>query len=437
MFGARTVEGPFRRLRWAADAALIAVLFAVPWIHIGGEPLVLLDVPARKFHVLGLVIFPQELYFLWLLVAGAALALFFFTALFGRVWCGWACPQTVFTDVFAALARRVEGWRGHVRPKRVARSRVAAKHVLFALASAAIGFHLVGYFRSPYELLPALAEGRASGPAVGFLAAASALAWVDFVFLRQTFCKVLCPYARLQSVLFDRDTLAIAYDAARGEPRGKLGRADGDCIDCGLCVAVCPSDIDIRRGLQLECIACTQCIDACDGVMAKVDRAPGLIAYRALASLGEGARPARLLRPRVVVYGALLAAVVAAFGTLAARRLPMDLTVAHNRDALTSRAADGRYGNAFTIRIENRDRVEREFSIRLAEPGYELVAGVNPLRVAPTTAVETRVFVLSADPHPGGAPLTFVLDRRGAEGGRIAREVRFLAQEGGHGAGGR
>jgi cytochrome c oxidase accessory protein FixG len=435
MFGARTVEGPFRRLRSAADAALIAILFAVPWIRIAGEPLVLLDVPARKFHVLGLVIFPQELYFLWLLVAGAALALFFFTALFGRVWCGWACPQTVFTDVFAALARRVEGWRGRERPKRVARWRLAAKHALFGLASVAIGFHLVGYFRSPYELLPAIAAGRASGPALGFLAAASALAWVDFVLLRQTFCKYLCPYARLQSVLFDRDTLVIAYDAARGEPRGKLGRARGDCVDCGLCVAVCPAGIDIRRGLQLESIACTQCIDACDGVMAKVQRAPGLIAYRALASDGDGARPTRLLRPRVLVYGALLAAVVVAFGALAARRLPMDLTVAHNRDALTSRAADGRYGNAFTLRIENRDRVEREFAIGVAEPGFDLVAGVNPLRVAPTSTVETRVFVLSADPRAGGASLTFVLDRRGTPGGRVAREVRFLAPEGGHGGG--
>ena len=430
MFGARTVEGRFRTLRSWADAALIAVLFAVPWIRIGGEPLVLLDVPARKFHVFGLVIFPQELYFLWLLVAGAALALFFFTALFGRVWCGWACPQTVFTDVFAAIARRIEGWRGHERPKRVAAWRRVATHAVLALASAAIGFHLVGYFRSPYELLPSLAGGRAGGPAAGFLAAASALAYVDFVFLRQTFCKYLCPYARLQSVLFDSDTLVVGYDAARGEPRGKRSRAQGDCVDCGLCVAVCPAGIDIRNGLQLECIACTQCIDACDGVMEKVGRDPGLIAYRSLASAAGGR--ARLLRPRVALYGALLAAVVLAFGALAARRLPMDLTVDHNRDALTSRAADGRFGNAFTLRIENRDRVEREFAIGLAEPGFELVAGVNPVRVAATSALEARVFVLAAEPLAEGASLTFLLDRRGKGGGRVARSARFLAPGGDH-----
>jgi cytochrome c oxidase accessory protein FixG len=427
VFGARSVDGRFRRLRTRADALLIAVLFAIPWIRISGEPLVLLDVPHRKFHVLGLVIFPQELYFLWLIVAGLGLGLFFFTALFGRVWCGWACPQTVFTDLFAGIARRIEGWRGRKRPARVAPWRRGAAHAVFVLASLAIGFHLVGYFRSPYELLPALAGGRVSGPAAGFLAAASVLAYLDFVFLRQTFCKYLCPYARLQSVLFDRDTLVVAYDPARGEPRGKRGRAAGDCVDCGLCVAVCPTGIDIRRGLQLECIACTQCIDACDGVMQKLGRPADLIGYRPLVAL-TGERPARLLRPRVALYGGLLAAVALAFAVLVARRLPMELTVAHNRESLVSRAADGRVGNAFTLRIENRDRVEREFSIGLVEPGFELVAGVNPIRVAATSAAETRVFVLAAaEPAGGSAALTFVLDRRDAGGGRVLRGVRFLA----------
>jgi cytochrome c oxidase accessory protein FixG len=434
VFGARTVDGRFRRLRWAADALLIAVLFAIPWIRIAGEPLVLLDVPGRKFHVFGLVIFPQELYFLWLLLAGLALGLFFFTALFGRLWCGWACPQTVFTDVFAALARRIEGWRGASRPERVAPWRRVAKHAAFLLASAAIGFHLVGYFRSPYELLPALASARASGPSLGFLAAASALSYLDFVFLRQNFCKYLCPYARLQSVLFDRDTLVVGYDVARGEPRGKRGRVAGDCVDCGLCVAVCPTGIDIRGGLQLECIACTQCIDACDGVMEKLGRAPHLIGYRSLVG-ATGERAVRLLRPRVALYGTLLLAVAVAFVALAARRLPMELSVAHNRDVLASRAADGRVGNAFTLRIENRDRVEREFALALAEPGFELVAGVNPIRVAATSALETRVFVLAAAELEGGsAPLTFVLDRRGEGGGRVQRAVRFLAPGVGGGA---
>jgi cytochrome c oxidase accessory protein FixG len=443
LFAGRSVRGRFRSLRSAADVALIALLFAIPWIRIGGEPLVLLDVPARKFHVLGLVIFPQELYFLWLILAGLALALFLFTALFGRVWCGWACPQTVFTDVFAWLARRIEGWRGSSPPARVPLGRKLVLHAVLLAASAAIGFHLVGYFRSPHELLPALLGGRLSGPSVAFLGAATALSYFDFVWLRQTFCKFLCPYARFQGVLFDPDTLVVGYDARRGEPRGKLakraaaGAASGDCVDCGLCVAVCPTGIDIRKGLQLECIACTQCIDACDGVMGRLGRPRNLIGYRSLVGL-TGERRARVLRPRVVVYAALLAAVAVSFGVLAARRLPMELYVAHNRDALTTRSADGRLGNSFTLHIENRDRAERRFALSLAEPGLELLAGVNPVVVPAMSAVETRVFVLAEAGRVSGPdlPIHFVLDREEA-GGRVVRAARFLAagSGGAHGGG--
>jgi cytochrome c oxidase accessory protein FixG len=430
LFGARSVRGRFRSLRSAADAVLIAILFAIPWIRIGGEPLVLLDVPARKFHVFGLVIFPQELYFLWLILTGAALSLFFFTALFGRVWCGWACPQTVFTDLFAAIARRIEGWRGLLPPSRVAPWRRVLKYAVLLAASAVIGFHLVGYFRSPYELLPALGSGNLSGPSVGFLTAATALSFFDFVILRQTFCKYLCPYARFQGVLFDRDTLVVGYDARRGEPRGKAvlkgqGLA-GDCVDCGLCVAVCPTGIDIRKGMQLECIACTQCIDACDGVMGRLGRAPNLIGYRSLVGL-EGERPVRIVRPRVVIYFALLLVVGTGFAAALARRLPMDLYVAHNRESLATRAADGRVGNSFDLRIENRDRTDRSFTLAIEEPGFELLAGENPVPVAATSAVETRVFVLARpeDVPAGQAPIHFVLAGDGSR--RIVRSARFIA----------
>src|SRR5574338_20139 len=418
MLGVRAVRGRFRRLRWAADAILVAILLAIPWISIGGEPLVRLDVPARKFHVFGLVIYPQELYFLWLILAALALSLFFFTALAGRVWCGWACPQTVFTDLYAALARRIEGWRGLTPPARIAPWRRAATYAAFALLSAVLGFHLVAYFRPPRELLQALAQGDVGSAAFGFLAAGSLLAFFDLVVLRQTFCKYLCPYARFQGVLFDRDTLVIGYDAARGEPRGKASRraagAAGDCVDCRLCVAVCPTGIDIRAGMQMECIACTQCIDACDDVMARLGRARGLIDYRSLVSL-TGERAARVLRPRVAVYGALLAAVGVAFAVLLARRLPMDLYVAHNATTLYSRTADGRVGNSFKLHIENRDRSERVFALRVAEEDFELVAGVNPIRVPATGAVETQVFVLAEeDELPGpAAPIHFVLEREG------------------------
>jgi cytochrome c oxidase accessory protein FixG len=428
MLSARPVEGAFRRLRWAADAILIAILFGIPWLRLRGEPLVLLDVPGRKFHVFGLTLFPQELYFLWLILAGLALALFFFTAIAGRLWCGWACPQTVFTDVFAAVARRIQGWTAGGAPRHVAVWRRAATHAVWVGLSLLIGFHLVAYFRSPYELLGGLRAGRLSGPVLGFWAAASALSWFDFGVVRQTFCKYLCPYARFQSVLFDRDTLVVAYEPRRGEPRGKKGTVEGDCVDCGLCVEVCPTGIDIRNGLQLECIACTQCIDACNGVMARVGRPRNLIGYRSLAAL-EGRRT-RLARPRVAVYGALLLAAGLAFGELLALRKPLELQVLHN-SALFQRTADGRVGNAYTLHVQNRDRTQRVFRLNL-EPHeeYELVTGMNPLLVPPTTTLETGVFVVARDPEihdGGGRRVTFVLEELEHPDRRIRRASPFVA----------
>ena len=425
MLQARAVRGRWRRLRWWADAALIAVLFAIPWLEIRGEPLVWLDIPARKFHVFGLVIVPQELYFLWLLLAGLALALFLFSALLGRLWCGWACPQTVFTDVFAALARRIQGWRGPRPPAHVAAWRQLATHAVWLVASAAIGFHLVGYFVPPRLLLERLAGGPA-GPAFGFLGAATALAYVDFAWVRQTFCRYLCPYARFQGVLLDADSLVIGYDARRGEPRGKKGTTAGDCVDCGLCVQVCPTGIDIRKGLQLECIACTQCIDACDGVMEQLGRPRGLIDYRSWVGL-QGLRRPRLLRPRVLAYGALLAAVVVIFGVALGERVPISLRVLHNAESLTTRAADGRLGNSFTLRVENRDRVERKLRLRLDAPDFELVAGVNPLVVPATSALEARVFVMAPAGHvPRQTPLRFFLERDDDPSVRVEDDASFL-----------
>jgi len=413
--GARPVSGRYRRLRSAANGALIAILFAIPWIRIGGEPLVLLDIASRKFHVFGLVIFPQELFFLWLIVIGAALALFFFTTVAGRLWCGWACPQTVFTDLFAGIARRIEGWSASGPPRRVALWRKAATQAVFVAVSLLVGVHLVGYFHAIDDLIARTLQGDPPPTAGGFVLVVSALAYVDFVLMRQTFCKYLCPYARFQSVLFDSDTLVIGYDERRGEPRGKRGSTTGDCVNCGLCVAVCPSEIDIRDGMQMECIACTQCIDACDGAMAQLGRRRGLIDYRSLVSL-EGLREAKILRPRVAIYGALLLAVVVAFGAMLAVRSPMELQVTRNRSQMFGSVADGRLSNAYTLFITNRDLEDHDFEIVLDAPeAFELLAGANPVSVAATRHMETRVFVV-ADPAdfemgPRPTPIQFRLRR--------------------------
>ena len=428
MLDARPVRGFFRRLRTRIDALLIAILFLVPWLELGGEPVLRLDLPHRRFHVLGLVIFPDELVFLWLIVIGLALALFFFTALAGRLWCGWGCPQTVFSDLFAGIARRLQGWRGTRAPARPSRARVVATHAVWALLALVIGFHLVAYFAAPRELAVGLLHGTVSRTQLGFLLAASGLAYLDFGVVRQTFCKYLCPYARFQGVLFDADTLVVAYDAPRGEPRGKRGKAPGDCVDCGLCVAVCPTGIDIREGLQLECIACTQCIDACDGVMAKLGRAPRLIGYRAVASRPAEAQ-ARLLRPRVVAYGVLLGAVAVAFVSALRARSPFEVFVGHNAASLYATLSDGRPGNAYTLRVENRDTVAHRLELSLEAPaGFDLVTGVNPIELAPIESRELRVFV--AAPRPAeiaySQPIAFAVADVERPAARLRRSTTFI-----------
>ena len=432
MLSARPVEGRFRRLRSIANTILIAILFVVPWVRIRGEPLVLLDIPHRKFHVFGLVIFPQELFFLWLILAGLTLALFFFTALAGRLWCGWACPQTVFTDVYAAIARRIQGWTRTSPPRHVALWRRVATHVAWIAVSGIVGLHLVGYFRSPYELIGALRHGDLAGASMGFWIAGAALCYLDFALVRQTFCKYLCPYARFQSVLLDSDSLVVAYDLERGEPRRKkrAERKGGDCVDCGLCVAVCPTDIDIRKGMQMECIGCTQCIDACDGVMNRIGRPLGLIGYRSLASL-EGRRT-RLLRPRVVIYGVLLVASVLGFGAAIVAREPLSLEVERNRTSLYQRSADGRIGNAYTLHVQNRERQDHVYRIGIDAPArFQLVAGVNPLPIPATGDVTASVFVLAQPDATAededGTPIRFHLENVERPGRKIARDSTFLA----------
>jgi cytochrome c oxidase accessory protein FixG len=433
---ARPVRGPLRRLRTQVDALLVAILLALPWIELAGEPLLRLDVPHRRFHIFGLLIFPQELFFLWLVVMALALALFFFTALAGRLWCGWACPQTVFSDLFAGIARRIQGWHGTRPPKRIAPWRLAATHAAWAGCAAVIGFHLVAYFCSPYTLASDVLHGAASPVQLGFLAAGAGVAYLDFAIVRQTFCKFLCPYARFQGVLFDSDTLVVAYDGARGEPRGKRGTAKGDCVDCGLCVAVCPTQIDIRDGLQLECIACTQCIDACNGVMAKLDRAPELIGYRSLAA-AEGRGRARLLRPRVLIYGGLLVAVCAAFATALMERLPFELTVAHNPTSLYETLSDGRTGNSYTLRIENRDRASHAFHLALEAPaGFELLGSAGSVELEPASSAELRVFVASSSALQAAQAIAFSLEDLSHPERRLVRPATFVFRPSGTGGSG-
>jgi cytochrome c oxidase accessory protein FixG len=372
----REVKGRFNTLRMMSVVSLLGLFYILPWIRWDGRQAVLFDLPARKFYVLGLTFFPQDFFLLtWLLVI-AALSLFFFTALAGRLWCGYACPQTVWTEVFVWMERWTEGNRQQRmkldrspwNTKKVARK--AAKQALWISFSVYTGFTFVGYFTSIHTLSAEVATLSFGGWEWFWMVFYGFATYGNAGFMREQVCKYMCPYARFQSAMFDRNTLVISYDAGRGEPRGSrpravdpISRGLGDCIDCKLCVQVCPTGIDIRKGLQLECIACAACIDACDDVMDKMQYPKGLIRYSTQASM-EGQKT-RVLRPRTFVYGALLMALIAGFFFAIAHRALIEVDVLRDRNALYRRLDDGRIENVYTIRIINKDTRSHAFRVHV------------------------------------------------------------------------
>jgi len=376
----REVSGRFDRLRVLAVVALLGLFYGLPWLRWEGRQAVLFDLPERKFYIFGLVFFPQDFFLLtWLLVI-AALSLFFFTALGGRLFCGYACPQTVWTEVFVWMERLAEGNRSQrMKLDQAPWSsgkllRKSAKQALWLGFALYTGFTFVGFFTPIRELLGA-ALAASMGPWETF--------WVLFYgfatygnagYMREQVCMYMCPYARFQSAMFDRHTLIISYDPARGEPRGARARGVdyrarglGDCIDCTMCVQVCPTGIDIRKGLQYECIACAACIDACDEIMDRMSYPRGLIRYSTQEAM-DG-RSTRILRPRTVLYGLGLVMLVAGFSFAVASRNLIEIDVLRDRNALYRELPDGRMENVYTVKIVNKDGAAHRF--RLSVSGLE------------------------------------------------------------------
>jgi cytochrome c oxidase accessory protein FixG len=380
----REIGGRFQRLRTIAAWALLGIFYLIPWIAWGGRQAVLFDLPARKFHIFGLTLWPQDFYFLtWLLVI-AALSLFFFTALAGRLFCGYACPQTVWTETFLWMERFVEGSRS--QQMKLAKApwnaqkilRKGAKQFLWIAFSLWTGFTFVGYF-TPIRELAHLIATFSTGPWETFwVLFYGGATYVNAGFMREQVCKYMCPYARFQSAMFDKDTLIITYDESRGEPRGarKKGidpksKGLGDCVDCTLCVQVCPTGIDIRKGLQYECIACAACIDACDEVMDKVGYPRGLIRYDTQHGI-EG-RPKHVVRPRTIVYAVLLGGLLAGLAWTVTHRNVVGVDVLRDRNALFRERADGRIENVYNVKILNKDGEAHEFTIGASGvPGLEV-----------------------------------------------------------------
>ncbi len=396
----REVHGRFANLRILFVSLTLGVYYLLPWLNWGdGRQAFLIDLPGRKFHLFAYTFYPQDLFYLTTILIISALSLFLFTAIFGRVWCGFTCPQTVWTEVFLWIERQIEGDRP--RQMRLALqpwnkekiAKVGGKHLLWISFSLWTGFTFVGYFTPIRELGGALAA-QALGPWETF--------WILFYgfatygnagWLREQVCLYMCPYARFQSVMFDRNTLIISYDRARGEPRGARARGVdprvkglGSCIDCTLCVQACPTGIDIRDGLQYACIACAACVDVCDSVMEKMGYAKGLIRYTTDHALhGE---PQRLLRPRVMIYGAILLALCSALIIAVLLRVPLQLEVLHDRNQLYRDTGDGRIENVYTLKLTNLDARAHRFRVSVSGlDGAQLALDQADIVLAPGQGV--------------------------------------------------
>jgi cytochrome c oxidase accessory protein FixG len=436
----REVSGRFSRLRTLSVWVLLGIFYVLPWLQWQGRQAVLFDLPARKFYILGLVFWPQDFIFLtWLLII-AALALCFFTAIGGRLWCGYACPQTVWTETFLWMERLAEGDRGARlkldkapwSARKLARK--SLKQFLWVAFALWTGFTFVGFF-TPIRTLAGEVLALSPGPWETF--------WILFYgfatygnagYLREQVCKYMCPYARFQSAMFDRDTLVITYDEGRGEPRGARRRGTdaraqgkGDCIDCTLCVQVCPTGIDIRKGLQIECIACAACIDVCDDVMDKMGSPRGLIRYTTTHALEH--KPTRILRPRTLIYGSILGLLMLGFVVAVALRSPVSLDVIRDRNALYKLTDDGNVDNVYTIRILNKSEHPQRFVLEARGASPLTLIGRQTEYLVPSGSVYSlplRVRRAAYEPL-GAETIVFTLRSLDDAGVKTETEARFLA----------
>ena len=367
----RRAKGRFANLRVLAMLALLGLYYLIPWLSWNGEPLVLFDLPHRRFHIFTLTLVPQDLLLLALLLLLAALTLFFFTSLAGRLWCGYACPQTVWTEAFLWMEQWCEGDRyARMRLDRApwGREKIlrkGAKHLLWGSFAMFTGITFVAYFVPAPKLFADAIDLQLGGWATFWVLFYGFATWGNAGFMREQVCKYMCPYARFQSAMFDRDTLIIGYDEKRGEPRKTVakqqGKPAGDCVDCSLCVQVCPVGIDIRQGLQYECIACAACIDACDSVMDSIEKPRGLIRYT--SSNRDAGGSFRLLRPRTIGYGLVWLIACAGFAVLVLTHSPMRFDVLRDRHTLYRELASGAIENVYVLKVTNDDREARRYTV--------------------------------------------------------------------------
>jgi cytochrome c oxidase accessory protein FixG len=427
-----SVRGRFTTWRGIVAVALTALYVALPWIEINGNPALFLDVAHRQFHYFGLTFLGQDVWIAFFVLSGLGFCLFYVTALLGRVWCGWACPQTVFLD----FARRIERWcegdatarrRLDRAPATLSKTlRRASKHALYLLSALLLAHVLLSYFVSLPRLYAMMTHAPGDNwPAFLFVFAIAGALWFDLAWFREQFCIVLCPYGRLQSALIDSDSLVVGYDTHRGEPRGRKGTPGaGDCVDCLRCVQVCPTGIDIRQGLQMECIGCAACIDACDAVMAKLQRPRGLIRYD--SRRGFEGKPTRWLRPRILLYTGL--ALLGAAALTAATSTLKPATVSLTRvTGIPYVVESGVVRNQFLVRVLNKRNRPVTFHVEvLGGPESLHWSGAEGgVTVAPL-GEEIRTLVLTLPRADLRSELPLRVRIASADGTQIEKPATFL-----------
>lgn len=370
-------KGFFKNFRIISGFIMLAMFYGVSWIQYDGRQAILFDLPNRQFHIFGMTFWPQDFMLLsWLLII-LAFTLFFVTVFAGRLWCGYACPQFVWTWLFIWAERITEGDRNkRMRMDKQPMSkekamRKGAKHLIWILIAAASAIAFVGYFSPIRELVPSIFTWELGPWETWWLAFFTVATYGNAGWLREQVCIYMCPYARFQSVMFDQDTLIISYDEARGEPRGKRKKnvdkdaaGLGDCIDCHACVHVCPVGIDIRDGLQYECVACGACVDACDDMMERMGYEPGLVRYTTEHALNG--KKTHLLRPRLIGYFVALMVMFGAFAWAIADRVPLEVDVIRERGELYTTTPSGMIENVFTLKVANKDQEDRQYRISVS-----------------------------------------------------------------------
>lgn len=399
----KPADGPHQRRRYYFAWFLIALFTVIPHIQFGGKPLVLLDVAHRQFTFFGVTLLPTDNLLLVLLLLTLGLGVFALTAVLGRVWCGWACPQTVYMEfVYRPVERFFDGQPGHRKEKDPwSGVKTAAKYATFVAISLFLAHTFLAWFVGVEELARWVRQSPLDHPIPFAIMAGTTLAMLaDFGFFREQVCLVACPYGRFQSVLLDKNSMIVGYDAKRGEPRGHGKPAPdapplGDCVDCGACLRCCPTGIDIRQGLQMECIHCTQCIDACDSVMDKLKRPAGLIRYTTKAELaGE---PPRTVRPRLLLYGGIMAVAFSGFLWMLTHRSLADVIVLRAIDTPYRLLDSGEVQNELRVKIVNRDAGPRKYSIRIVglPPEARVVNPMDPVELNVGEAKTTALFVFT------------------------------------------